>query len=68
MTDKQVVRIIEPKACIEKVGGGWLVRKHPDGHILGGGVTPERTWRATRLTLFGESVKAILSEIPVAEK
>jgi hypothetical protein len=68
MTDKQVVHTIEPTARIEKTETGWLVRKHSEGPVLGSGVKPERAWRAARLTLFSQSIKSILSEIPVVEK
>lgn len=31
MNDKEVVRMIEPNACVEKSGAGWLVCKYPGG-------------------------------------
>lgn len=69
MTDKGVVRAIEPHACAEKGDGGvWLVRKHPEGRILGSGKDGAQAWRAARLNLFGESAQAILAEIPTATK
>jgi hypothetical protein len=68
VTDKEVVREIELSACIERVEDGWLVRKHPEGLILGGGKSGAAAWHAARMTLFGENIRAILSEIPVSEK
>jgi hypothetical protein len=63
MTDKEVVRTIEPHAFVEKADDGWLVRRHPEGRSLGGGKTPGQAWHAARLNLFGESVRSIVSEI-----
>lgn len=69
MTDKEVVRAIEPHACIEKgEGGAWLVRKHPEGRILGSGRDGAKAWHNARMNLFAGNVGAILSEIPVAGK
>ena len=68
MKDIDVVRIIEPYARIEKLDDGWIVRRRPEGQVLGGGVTPERAWHSARMTLFGGSIREILSEIPVMEK
>ena len=66
MTDKEVVRAIEPHACIEKGEGGWLVvRKHPEGRILGSGKDGAKAWHDARMRLFGETVGSLLSEIPV---
>lgn len=68
MKDKEVVRIVEPCACVESHPDGWLVRSHPEGRIIGGGVTPEEAWRSARMRLFGETIDSILSEIPTAIK
>jgi hypothetical protein len=68
VTDKEAVRTIEPNACIEKQDDGFLVRRHPEGRALGGGVTAGKAWKAARMRLFGESVGNIISEIPVVEK
>jgi hypothetical protein len=68
MNDKEVVRMIEPHACIEHTEEGWLVRKHPEGCPLGGGHTLSHAWRAARMNLFRASISGILSEIPAVEK
>ena len=66
LKDKEAVRMMEPHACVQKgEDGAWLVRKHPEGRILGAGRDGAGAWRAARLNLFGENVSAILSEIPV---
>lgn len=66
MTDKEVVRTIEAHACIAKGEDGvWLVRKQPEGRILGSGKDGAKAWSNARLNLFGENVAAILSEIPI---
>ena len=69
MTDKEAVRTTEPHACIERgIDDAWLVRKHPEGRIMGSGKDGAKAWHDARMRLFGESVGAILSEIPAAEK
>jgi hypothetical protein len=65
MTHKEVVLAIEPRACIEKTGDIWEVRKHPGGSVIGSSRYSVQAWQSARMKLFGENVKTILSEIPV---
>ncbi|HUD74472.1 MAG TPA: hypothetical protein VMQ76_05315 [Terracidiphilus sp.] len=68
MTHKEIVRVIEPNACIEKTEVGYVVRKHPEGPIIGSNRYAPQAWQSARMRLFGETIRAILSEIPAATK
>lgn len=68
MTNKQVVRTIEPNTCIEKRADGYVIYRAPGGYIFGTGKTEAKAWANARLSLFGGTVGKILSEIPVRKE
>lgn len=68
MTHKEVVCAIKPRACIEKIENGWLVREHPEGRILGSAKFAVQAWQSARMKLFNENINIILSTIPVTTK
>jgi hypothetical protein len=68
MTHKEIVQTIEPHACIEKADSGYLVRKHPEGRVIGTGRDGSKAWESARMNLFKENIYAALAEIPAATK
>ena len=68
MNDKEAVLMVEPQACIEKIGLSYVFRKSPGGPAILSRTTPGRAWKAARMRLFHEGIMEIISSVPVVEK